>query len=193
MTCIVGLITESQLIFGADSLVTTDSDAKFTLSDKKIFKKGKFLFGFCGSLRYGQLIKHKYPMPTYSPTRDIESYVHRVFLPDLHSFLAAHTYQKLECPLFEFLVGIGDRIFIVSDDFSVVSTPSPYQAIGSGSQYALGALFASQDNTNHVERLTVALQAASKYSQSVAEPFYFQSLSRSVETEAIKPTKKRHR
>lgn len=176
MTCVVGLITKSGLIFGADSLVTTELGSKYTLSDKKIFIKNDILFGFCGDLRFGQMVKHSFIPPHIDRERDLELYVHTKLIPELQKVFLDSGHMKIEQGSFDLLVGIGKHIFIISDDFAVIKTASPYQAIGSGAEYALGVMYATDKMANERRRISLALDAASNFSQTVGKPFYFESL-----------------
>jgi ATP-dependent protease HslVU (ClpYQ) peptidase subunit len=176
MTCVVGLITDNGIMFGADSLVTTESGSKLTLSDKKVFLKNNILFGFCGDLRFGQLIKHRFNPPSPGRNKDIELFLHTKFLPDLQKFFIDAGYNKIEPGSFDLLIGIHKSIFVISDDFSVVETPNRYQSIGSGCDYALGVMYATKSIFNPTQRITLALEASSSFCQTVAKPFNFEFL-----------------
>lgn len=176
MTCVVGLITELGLMFGADSLVTTESGSKLTLLDKKVFVKNNILFGFCGDLRFGQLIKHRFTPPSPGRNKDIESFIYTKFLPDLQRFLGDAGYSKIDPGSFELMVGVHRSIFVISDDLAVVETPTRYQAIGSGADFALGVMYATKSISSPTQRITLALEASSQFSQTVAKPFNFEFL-----------------
>lgn len=177
MTCVVGLITDTGLIFGADSLVTTESGSKLTLLDKKVFIKNNILFGFCGDLRFGQLVKHRFTPPSPGRNKDIESYIHTKLLPDLQRFFVDLGHNKIEPGSFDLMIGIHKSIFTIADDFSVMESATRYQAIGSGADYALGVMYASKNISSHQQRITLALEAASSFCQTVAKPFHFEFLS----------------
>lgn len=180
MTCVVGLITESGLMFGADSLVSTDSGSKLTLLDKKVFIKNNVLFGFCGDLRFGQLVKHRFNPPSPGRNKDIEVFIHTKFIPDLQKFFADAGYSKIEPGSFDLMVGIHKSIFTIADDFSVVETPNRFQAIGSGCDYALGVMYATKAISSPTQRITLALEAASSFCQTVSKPFNFEVLESST-------------
>lgn len=190
MTCVVGLITESGLMFGADSLVTTDSGSKLTLLDKKVFIKNNMLFGFCGDLRFGQLVKHRFNPPSPGRNKDIEMFIHTKFLPELQKFFSDAGHSRLEPGTFDLMIGIHKSIFVISDDFSVVETPNRFQAIGSGCDYALGVMYATKSISSATQRITLALEAASSFCQTVAKPFNFEVLS-SVTKRQEKPKRAR--
>jgi ATP-dependent protease HslVU (ClpYQ) peptidase subunit len=176
MTCVVGLITDSGLMFGADSLVTTESGSKITLLDKKVFVKNNMIFGFCGDLRFGQLIKHRFNPPSPGRNKDIELFIHTKFIPDLQKFFMDLGFSKLEPGSFDLMVGVHRSIFTVSDDLAVVETPARYQAIGSGADYALGVMYATKSISSPTQRITLALEASSQFCQTVSKPFNFEFL-----------------
>ena len=176
MTCVVGLITDSGLMFGADSLVTTESGSKLTLLDKKVFIKNNIIFGFCGDLRFGQLIKHRFNPPSPGRNKDIELFVHTKLVPDLQKFFNDLGYSKLDQGSFELMVGVHRSIFTISDDLAVVEASTRYQAIGSGADYALGVMYATKSISSPTQRITLALEASSQFCQTVAKPFNFEFL-----------------
>jgi ATP-dependent protease HslVU (ClpYQ) peptidase subunit len=176
MTCVVGLITDVGLVFGADSLVTTETGLKLTLLDKKVFVKNNVLFGFCGDLRFGQLVKHRFTPPSPGRSKDLEAFMHTKFLPDLQKFCTDSGVLKMEDLSFELLIGIHRSIYTIASDFSVVEASTRYQAIGSGAEYALGVMYATKSLSNFQQRITLALEASSAFSQTVAKPFHFECL-----------------
>ncbi len=179
MTCVVGLLTDSgDILFGADSLVTDDSGFKLTLMDKKIFTKNNVIFGFCGDLRLGQLVKHRFNPPSPGRNKDIETFIHTKFVPELQKFFSDSGYPKLDNDRdsFELLVGMHRSIFTIGKDFSVIEAPTRYHAIGSGAEFALGAMYATKTLTSENQRITIALEASSSFSQTVGKPFHFERL-----------------
>lgn len=191
MTCIVGLISDTNgLIFGADSLVTTESGTKVTSLDKKVFEKNNILFGYCGDLRYGQLVKHRFSPPSPSRNKDLESFIHTKFVPELQKFFVDAGHPKLEEDSFELMVGIHRSIFTIGEDFSVVESPSRFHAIGSGADFALGVMYATKNLTSDVQRITQALDAASFFCQTVSKPFHFERLPYPIKTERKKAPRK---
>lgn len=178
MTCVVGLIADNgHIVFGADSLVTDETGFKLSLPDKKIFTKNNILFGFCGNLHFGQLVKHRFNPPSPGRNKDIEAFIHTKFLPELQKFFAENGIIKfVEDEEHELLIGIHKSIFAIGSDFSVVQSPTRFHAIGSGAQYALGSLFSTKSLQDETKRLSIALEAASQFSMTVGKPFHFETL-----------------
>jgi len=88
-----------------------------------------------------------------------------------------------------FLVGCRDGIFAIWSDFqvavpSVCNNDPAFIAIGSGGDYAMGAMYAYL-KTNEVKTradceaaLTVALEAAERFAIGVERPFVIRSIER---------------
>ena len=43
---------------------------------------------------------------------------------------------------FQFIVGLNNKLFMITEDYSVIRTNTNVYGVGSGSLYAIGALFA---------------------------------------------------
>lgn len=192
MTCVVGLIADNgHVIFGADSLVTDETGFKISLLDKKIFIKNNILFGFCGNLHFGQLVKHRFNPPSPGRNKDVEAFIHTKFVPELQKFFIENGIVKFaDDEEHELLIGIHKSIFAIGSDFSVMQSPTRFHAIGSGAQYALGSLFSTKGLKDDTKRLSIALEASSQFSMTVGKPFHFETLmAQSARKRASHPTK----
>ncbi len=67
---------------------------------------------------------------------------------------------------FTFLLAVGGTVFEISDDFSVGMDSTGYYGIGSGSDYAVGALHAGAD-------MEEALKIAARLDAFTSPPFYY--------------------
>jgi hypothetical protein len=74
-----------------------------------------------------------------------------------------------------FLVGYQGQLFRIEDNFQVVVTQGTFVALGSGENYALGAMFATPGVAPE-ERIYLALRAAASYNLTIREPFTLCSL-----------------
>lgn len=70
-----------------------------------------------------------------------------------------------------FLVGFRGSIYRIDSDFQVGIPVDPYDAVGCGEDFALGALHAMPAQLAVKTRITKALDAASAYSGAVAPPY----------------------
>ena len=73
-----------------------------------------------------------------------------------------------------FLVGFKNRLFSIGIDFQVEEFEDEFYSVGSGQEYALGAIKALLINGKKLEAETIvetALSAAAHYSTGVEPPF----------------------
>lgn len=179
MSCIVGIKHKRKIYMGADSCVT-EGDKVLTLKDPKIFKRGEFLIGFCGDLRAGQLLKHT------KISKDINSIDKFVeFMKDLFKKEGIIRKGKdIDEPALlmdaEFIVAHKGRMYVIGADLSIVEDgKNDYCAIGSGSSFALGSLYATR-NTKIIprKRLLNALKCSAYFDPGVSAPFRVYSVTR---------------
>ena len=179
MSCIVGIKHKSKIYMGADSCVT-EGDKVLTFKDSKIFRRGDFLIGFCGRLRVGQLLKHT------KISKDIDSIEKLVeFMKDLFKKEGYIRKGKdIDEPVFsidtEFIIVHNGRMYVVGADLSIVEDgKNDYCAIGSGADFALGALFATK-NVRMIprKRLLNAFKCSAYFDPGVNGPFRVYSVIR---------------
>ena len=74
-----------------------------------------------------------------------------------------------------FLVAFEGRLFVVYSDYQVAENVSGYDAVGCGSDIAMGSLHTSHNHTTLYpkQRLEAALQAAEEFSAGVRGPFIY--------------------
>lgn len=175
MTCIVGHIDKGVVTLGADSAGV----GGYTIEarrDPKLFRVGDFIIGCTSSFRMIQLLNFSLELPLVGDT-DIYKYMCTSFVTAVRECFAAGGYLRKESEREEggtFLVGYRDRLFCVQDDFQVAELECPYNAIGSGEEYAKGALHAVQGvEIGSSQKVKVALEAAAHHSNAVCPPFRF--------------------
>lgn len=174
MTCIVAIVDKenNRVVMGADSAGTCGMDLTIR-KDPKIFKNGPFLIGCTGSFRMMQILNHSFKPPTVTK-KDIFKYMCTDFIDEVREvFKRGGFLQKYEegddkggC----FLVAYKDRLFQVQNDFQVSETTRGYDAIGCGSDYALGNIYAGLLSGSR-SNIIGALSAAEYFSAGVCEPF----------------------
>ena len=71
-----------------------------------------------------------------------------------------------------FLVGYKNHLFHIDEDYQVAVPKENYYCVGSGANFAFGAMYAANEYSGDPkEIITVALEAASTYAMGVSEPF----------------------
>ena len=75
----------------------------------------------------------------------------------------------------QFLVGYKRRLYSVQSDFQVNEMADGFDAVGSGAEYALGAMLALK-GVPPVTRLKRALAISAHFNMAVVAPFFVRSL-----------------
>jgi ATP-dependent protease HslVU (ClpYQ) peptidase subunit len=172
MTAIAGLAEDGSVFIGGDSAGVTGLDLSVR-ADTKVFRKGGYLFGFTTSFRMGQLIHYSLELP--KPSDDLDRFMVTTFIDALRACLKAGGWARKDSEREEggtFLVGVRGQLFAVYDDYQVGKAADGFAAVGSGSQIALGALYATAGTgMKPKKRVEVALHAAERFSAGVRGPF----------------------
>lgn len=163
---------------GGDSLVASGW-TKNKLAYPKVIRKAPFVLGFAGSVRVGNIITHSFN-PEKSPPKSVKAlrkYMCTYFVDSLREALEEAGAKKINNNVEGtdngwLMIGINGRIFQVATDFSVCEMATPYDAIGCGEDFALGAMAAAYKlKTDPKEIATLGLESASKHSAFVEGPF----------------------
>ena len=173
MTCIVGVSQSGKVCIGADSAGTGGWDQRIR-SDLKVFVNGPMVFGFTSSFRMGQLLRYRLDVPHHSAdVTDDLAYMTGPFIDAVRQCLKdggfATTKDGAEVGG-TFLAGYRGSLYCIQSDYQVEMTAEPYNAVGCGHAYALGALFHSGRLAPQV-RIEQALEASAAFSAGVAGPF----------------------
>jgi len=173
MTCIVGVKDKNNIYLGADSAIS-DNNLVQTMVDPKVWKKGRFVFGYAGTLRVGQLIKYKMKIPPIN-NRKPTLYMVTSFVDAMRKCLkaagAAREEHKEEEQENQFLVAFSGHLFEIDNGYGVCEINNPYAAIGSGTEYALGSLYATEKLPS-ADRVLKALEASAHFCDSVGGPYH---------------------
>ncbi len=182
MTCIVGVLGSDGKVYIAGDSVGSDNNGGHvsSLKTRKVFKKDdKMIIGYTHSYRMGQLVQYGLTLPADCYDDPLE-YMVKSFIPALRKCFTDNGYiekkdeqEKGGC----FLVGYRHRLFQVQEDFSVVEVDCGYDAVGSGTKYALGSLYTRPLLGCNLESgVITALEAASYFDGKVGPPFWVESL-----------------
>ena len=176
MTCIVGMLDKKtdKVIIGGDSASVGDSNI-YIRKDPKVFKNGEFIIGCTSSFRMIQLLRFSFKPPKIED-KDIYEYMCTDFIDGVRECFKNGGYIQKYSDGDEkggtFLIAHKNRLFRVEDDFQVGETINGFDSCGCGQDFALGALFALENEKLTTEqKLTKALQAAEFLSMGVASPF----------------------
>jgi len=178
MTCIVGYVEKGTVYMAADS-AASNGDSICVRRDLKLFNLKNMLIGFCGSFRIGQILKYVSTIPKHPKGMDD------------HRFLCTHFVDYLIEVMEEsralqdaggvaslgddsqFLFGYKGVLYHFDNDMQVAVAETPYVSIGSGGQFATGAMFAMADmDIPPKDKLIKAVMAACENSVGVKPPVH---------------------
>lgn len=178
MTCIVGLISGGHVYIGGDSAGVAGLDM-VVRSDSKVFRNGPCLFGFTSSFRMGQLLRYSLHVPNRHPDIDVMKWLCSDFINAVRSCLKDGGFASKNSETEQgghFLLGYQGRLFHIGGDYQVGESAEPYEAVGCGEAFALGAMYASKGISDPESRITLALEAAQANSAGVRGPFVIEKL-----------------
>lgn len=200
MTCIVAVKDGNNIWMGSDSFVGTSHGTKHQIKNSKTYTETlacgtRLIFGFCGYLKTKDIIQF-----TKKPSIDIigevnyldlKEYIITKLIPSISSSLENYGFLKREDSIASmndssFLLGIkpvnGEaQIFKIEECLQICSYSTDYYSIGSGAEYAEGALSVLYNEVFHdtisPDRIIkIALKAASLHNAYVMEPFDIQHI-----------------
>lgn len=180
MTCIIGYMAGGKIYMGGDSAVITksgDSAIIRTMTEPpKVFKTGEWLIGFSGTPRFGQILRDCFHPTPIGTSEDVVKYLTETFVKELIETLDKLKYLEIrngEASCYPFLIGTQGRIFKIGTDLVALEVKDDFTAIGSGEEFALGALDALENYSNLTvkQRIANALRITAKYHPYVREPF----------------------
>jgi hypothetical protein len=106
---------------------------------QKITESNGYLIGGAGSSRFCDVIQYAWTPPTYDNT-NMFGFMVATFVPAMRKAHEEAGCVPKDDEVFKFIVGVNHRLFYISEDYSVVIGDTPYYGVGTGAQYAVGAL-----------------------------------------------------
>jgi ATP-dependent protease HslVU (ClpYQ) peptidase subunit len=173
MTCIIGLQHEGKVYIGADGLTCFGSTRAFD-TRHKVYKSGSFLIGNSGDVRFNDLVRYAFEIPTDESGAYDMRYMVRSFVPALRTALrdagAMGKDDDKDTAGGWLLVGVNGQLYEISANFSIYTPRDGYAAIGSGYTYGLSAMMALSDKPPK-ERIERSLEITAYFESTVAPPF----------------------
>ena len=186
MTCIVATKHNNKIYMGGDSLGSDSSFSKTVRLDEKVFISGEMLLGFTSSFRMGQILQYVMEAPERPEDISDMKYLVAYWIPELIESFRSSGYlgdRTLEDHADAgvggtFLLGYRGTLYQIEGDFQVGIPAEQYAAVGCGQDLALGAMYAAKSTgvKDPTKLLTVALEAAEKFSGGVQRPFNLLSI-----------------
>jgi ATP-dependent protease HslVU (ClpYQ) peptidase subunit len=170
MTCIVGLVDKGDVYIGGDSAGVAGLSLSIR-ADEKVFGNGPFIMGFTSSFRMGQLLRYKFAPPAQTIHQDDMEYMVTSFIDAARTCFSQNGFGDKDATIGgTFLVGYKSKLYTVESDYQVGIPKITFDAVGCGSDLALGAMYATEGMSPE-DRINTALSAASSFSAGVAPPF----------------------
>lgn len=172
MTAISGISINNTVYIGGDSAGISGLSVTIR-SDEKVFTNGPFLFGIAGSFRMGNILRYKFKAPKQKPNQTDMAFLVTDFVDCLRGYFMANGFGDKDATIGgTFLVGYKGKLYNIDADFQVGIPSTQYDAVGCGSDLALGSLCTTSElDMAPEERIRLSLDAASKFSAGVAPPF----------------------
>jgi ATP-dependent protease HslVU (ClpYQ) peptidase subunit len=178
MTTIAAVQGSSWVVIGADSQVSEDNK-KYRLPDGfgKLVRNGEYLFGVAGDLRAVNILTHDFRPP--APRKDadrklLDKFMTSRFIPKLKSCFDMNFYGKDSEHGSMFVVAVRGVIYEVGSDYDCIRDERGLYSVGSGSQFALGALHALDTKPRSIASgrgmVRSALMASCSYDSGTSEP-----------------------
>lgn len=177
MTCVVGLVEKETVHIGVDSAAVQGWTRRASRVPK-VFRRGPFLIGYTTSFRMGQLLQHHLDVPPQEAGQDDMEYLVTHFIERVRALLKEKGFTKVEQNTEkggQFLVGYRGRLYTVESDFQVGEHFDGFEVLGSGSEFALGAMKALA-NVPAKQRIRRALEIAAHFNMGVCAPFSIMSM-----------------
>jgi ATP-dependent protease HslVU (ClpYQ) peptidase subunit len=152
MTTVIGIQYPDKCVLYADSVVISNATTPFKhRSMVKIAKRGQYLIAAAGDFRVLQFVHHIWepPTPTQDDLKDTFHFMISSVMPSLRDDFKENGFDtqdkddKGERSLsFSLLLCLNGTIFDIDEDLTVTLSDTNFYGIGSGGDYALGALHA---------------------------------------------------
>jgi ATP-dependent protease HslVU (ClpYQ) peptidase subunit len=150
MTTIIGVQTADGCVIASDSRVAEGGKVYTHPQMVKAVERGSYIIGGAGDYRALQVVLHGWTPPLVSAKakQNLYEFVINKVAPSLKTTLteagieftkSTDNDDKFELQL---IIGINGNIFEIDSDFAVAMNDNGLYAIGSGGEYALGALHA---------------------------------------------------
>lgn len=181
MTTIAGIQGESWAVIGYDSRVTEEQKIYTLPKDNgKVFKNGNYLLGVAGDMRAVNLLSYVFKPPAVPPTTQgvrLDKFISNSFIPELKKCFEDASYSKDGDQDSQVICIINGTIYEIGNDYSWAKDETGVYAVGSGSDYALGALMATLETRKRTlatakTLVRQALTIASKLDPNTSPPIY---------------------
>ena len=190
MTTIVGMQGDGFAVICTDSRISDDTGGTLSTLGQgmsKVAQNGPYLIGAAGDVRAINILHHAFAPPTPPSNlkgKKLDAFMTVKFIPALRECLEKQGYSYFDkdsnfTATFEstIITVIHSTIYVIDGDYSWASDSNGLYAIGSGSDYAIGAMNVlipkNKLTINAAKTIcTRALTTASKYDGGTGAPYH---------------------
>lgn len=178
MTTIAAVQGPSWAVIGADSQVSEDNKV-YQLPEmfSKLVEKGPYLIGIAGDFRAVNIVRHEFvpPIPRKLGVEYLDKFMVSRFVPKLRQAFERNYYGKDNETGSALIVAVRGVLYEIGSDYDCIREERGLYSIGSGSQFALGALSALASERVRTlggarEMVSDALGAAILYDSGTSAP-----------------------
>lgn len=169
MTTVIAVKTDKGVTFAADTQVTGEGGDIYRVI--KIRKNRDFIISGCGDSAPLDIALHlwKPPLCTAEDKKDLFHFMVVKVIPSLKKIFKDHDYEYDSSPEakqdgFTLILAIHGEIFVIEKEFDVSMPQFDVAGVGSGSQYATGAIRAGAT-------MEQALEIAAESDANSSAPF----------------------
>ncbi len=177
MTCIIGIKGNGKVIIGGDTQASGGYEATARL-DEKVFIRHDFIIGFTSSYRMGQLLQYVVEFPEQPKGMGDFEYMVVHFIEAIRTTFKEYGYTKIDSNREDggcFLVGYRGELYTIYGDFQVEHPRDGFTAVGSGEEYAKGAMQALR-HLPPKKRVKESLKISAKFNVGVGAPYTIMEL-----------------
>ena len=168
VTCIVAVRKEDKIYMSGERGVS-DDDMILASSTSKVWQLGPYIMGYAGAMD-GERIRHNFK-PSLPTGNNIQKFMYTKFIKELRDFYNDWWVDVSKDSDFGMIICVKGQIFEHSAaDMSLTQYNNEYLTMGSGSSYAMGYLFATENQKDARKRSIGAVASAIKFSTSCMGP-----------------------
>lgn len=141
MTTIIGVQHQWGVEMAADSQVNWGERPVYAFGVDKIINRDGYLIATAGDGRISEIVMYTWKPPRPTFTSDGYNFMVTKVVPSLRKALIDNGWEKGN-DNFDIIIAAKGQVFAITSDFSVVRDEEGFYGIGTGGDYAVGALYA---------------------------------------------------
>jgi len=174
MSVVVSINDKNKIYMASDSMASDDETFRYTVTPK-IYKRDGFLIGIAGSVALVQFLMESWKKP-----KDVFE-LRNILIALAKATGCMNVVNDGDCSTqyipATFLVGHRRKIYEITVNFNVIEYEENYNAIGSGKNFALGALCATEKlDLTPKQRVNMAVEVSSRFCLTVGGKIHYEEM-----------------